>query len=75
LAITPTKESTMHMKEIRVRAKALGLTRIGRIRKADLIRKIQQAENHSPCFGSEQRLICPQEDCCWRQDCLGGKPA
>jgi hypothetical protein len=64
----------MHMNEVRARAKELGLTRLGRIRKADLIRKIQQAENFSPCFGSEQRLECPYEDCCWRQDCLVSKP-
>lgn len=60
----------MHINEVRTRAKALGLSGLGRQRKADIILQIQQAENNTPCFGSEGRRQCPYEDCCWREDCL-----
>ena len=57
----------MKMQEIRQRAKLLGL-KLGKKRKADLIRTIQAAEGNFPCFqtGSE---ACDQSGCCWREDC------
>jgi hypothetical protein len=60
----------MHINEVRARAKALGLNGVGKMRRADIILQIQQAENNAPCFGSEQRGDCPYDDCCWREDCL-----
>ncbi len=60
----------MHVNEVRTRAKALKLSGIGKMRKADLILQIQRAENHTPCFGSEQGKDCPYDDCCWREDCV-----
>lgn len=60
----------MHINEVRSRAKALGLSGVGKMRRADIILQIQQVENHTPCFGSEQRNDCPYDDCCWREDCL-----
>jgi hypothetical protein len=58
----------MKMQEIRQRAKLLGL-KLGKKRKADLIRTIQAAEGNFSCFqtGSE---ACDQSGCCWREDCL-----
>jgi hypothetical protein len=58
----------MKMQEIRQRAKLLGL-KLGKKRKADLIRTIQAAEGNFPCFqtGSE---ACDQSGCSWREDCL-----
>ena len=60
----------MHVNEVRARAKTLEISGIGKMRKADIILKIQEAENNTPCFGSEQRKDCPYDDCCWRGDCL-----
>lgn len=42
----------------------------GRIKKAALIRAIQQAENNPACFETGQAAVCGQEDCLWRPDCV-----
>jgi len=59
----------MNMNEIRERAAAVGLAGTGRLRKAELIRKIQQAEGNSPCYGAEWRQSCAEMFCCWRSNC------
>ena len=43
----------MTMAEIREKAAVLGLTGMGKLRKAELIQQIQQAEGNNPCFGAE----------------------
>ena len=58
----------MKVSEIKKRAKSLGVT-IGKRRKAELIRAVQEAEGNFPCFGTAQGY-CEQQDCCWRDDCL-----
>ena len=60
----------MNMTEIRGRAEGLGLAGVGKLRKADLIRRIQQAEGNNSCFGAEWRQDCAEMFCCWRDDCL-----
>lgn len=60
----------MHMAEIRQRAKAIGLTGVGKLRKAELIRRIQQAEGNTRCYGADWRQSCGEMFCCWRSDCL-----
>jgi hypothetical protein len=60
----------MNMQDIRDRAAAMGLAGIGKLRKADLIQKIQQSEGNDPCYGAEWRLNCAEMHCCWRDDCL-----
>lgn len=60
----------MNLQEIRDRASSLGLTGIGKLRKAELIRKIQEAEGNNPCYGAEWRQSCGETACCWRGDCL-----
>jgi hypothetical protein len=59
----------MKMDEVKKRAKALGINPL-RMRKADLIRAIQQTEGNKPCYGAGD-ATCPYTDCCWREDCLG----
>ena len=54
--------------EIRKKAKSLGV-KTSKIKKADLIRKIQKAEGNVDCFGSADDF-CDQQSCCWRDDCL-----
>ncbi|TLM65581.1 MAG: SAP domain-containing protein [Deltaproteobacteria bacterium] len=60
----------MNMQEIRERAAAVGLAGIGRLRKSELIQRIQQAEGNDPCFGAGWRHQCAEMHCCWREDCL-----
>lgn len=67
---TPTKKvetRRMTLPEIRMKAKALGLTP-GRMKKADLIHTIQLAEGYTPCFGYSNGS-CGYTDCCFMDDC------
>lgn len=41
----------------------------GKMKKAELIRAIQQAEGNDTCFDSGLAASCGQESCLWRQDC------
>ena len=64
----------MKIDEVRQRARALGMTGISRIKKAELIRTIQHEEGNQPCFGASWRFECQARDCCWRGDCLTRRP-
>ncbi len=35
----------------------------------DLVRKIQNATRHRPCFQSESRMSCEESECQWRSEC------
>lgn len=41
----------------------------GKMKKAELIRAIQDAEKNEQCFDSGSAATCGQEDCLWREDC------
>ncbi len=58
----------MKMTDVQKKAKKMGI-KIQRLRKADLIRKIQIEEGNTPCFQLNGDF-CEQQDCCWRSDCL-----
>lgn len=58
----------MSMSEIRKKAEFLGI-RPGKIKKAELIHAIQQAEGCMPCFGKSNGQ-CQYQDCCFMRDCL-----
>jgi len=59
----------MALKELKEKAKNLGIkTKIG-MKNTDLIRSIQTAEGNFPCFATA-RDYCGQTSCCWREDCL-----
>lgn len=60
----------MNMQEVRERATAAGLAGVGKLRKAELIHRIQCAEGNNTCYGADWRQNCNQVECCWRQDCL-----
>jgi len=60
----------MKMQEVRDRAKAAGLTKVGKLSKEELIHQIQSTEGNQPCFGADWRHSCTQMDCCWRSACL-----
>ena len=44
--------------------------KIGKTKKGDLVRAIQQAEGNSPCFDSKMSKECGQDNCLWRGDCV-----
>ena len=59
----------MALKELKEKAKNLGIKpKIG-MKKTDLIRSIQTAEGNFPCFGTAKDY-CDQTSCCWRENCL-----
>lgn len=59
----------MLVNEVRRIAKDLGV-KTTRIKKADMIKLIQQQEGNYACFGSAEGGFCDQEQCLWREDCL-----
>jgi len=65
---TEVAKKRINMPGIRVKAKALGITP-GKMKKAELIHAIQQAEGYTPCFGRSNGQ-CPYTDCCFMTDCL-----
>jgi len=58
----------MTVKEIRAIAKKMSINP-GKMKKAELIKTIQEQENNTPCFQTTVSS-CEQVDCCWRTDCL-----
>jgi len=58
----------MKLIEIQEKAKQMGI-RPKKLKKADLIRKIQTEEGNQPCFQINGES-CEQKDCCWRDDCF-----
>jgi len=56
------------MPEIRLKAKQLGVSP-GKMKKTELIHRIQEAEGYTPCFGTSNGY-CQYTDCCFMQDCL-----
>ena len=58
----------MNLQEIKKIAKQRGLS-TGKMRKAESIRAIQEAEGNSACFDTGKAAECGQEKCLWREDC------
>jgi len=68
--MTPVKvvDRPLSMTEIKDKAKNLGVNP-GTMKKTELIRAIQSAENNTPCYGTTNGT-CQWTECCWRVDCL-----
>ena len=59
----------MELKELKEKAKKLGIrSKIG-MKKEVLVRSIQAAEGNFPCFATTKDY-CDRLECCWRNDCL-----
>ena len=58
----------MRLSEIRARALRLGLHAKGAGKEA-VIKHLQKAEGHQPCFGNNDGS-CQYGDCCYWDDCL-----
>jgi hypothetical protein len=65
---TKAADKRMNMPEIKMKAKALGISP-GKMLKAELIHAIQSAEGNTPCFGRSNGQ-CPYTNCCFMKDCL-----
>ncbi len=58
----------MKMQEVRTKARGLGI-KPGKMKKTDLIHKIQKAEGYEPCFGRSGGT-CSHVDCSFFTDCM-----
>jgi len=61
-------EKRMTMPEIKAKARDLGITP-GKMKKTELIHRIQSAEQCTPCYGTSNG-DCLYTDCCFRTDCF-----
>lgn len=58
----------MKLDEIKEIAKQHDI-KVGKLKKAELVRAIQAAEQNEPCFETGLASGCGQEECLWRGDC------
>ena len=58
----------MTVKEIQGIAEKMGL-KANKMKKAELVRMIQKAEQNTPCFQTHTISTCGQENCLWLSDC------
>ena len=58
----------MKLDEIKEIARNLDI-KSGKVKKAELVRAIQQTEGNAPCFASGKPALCGQDGCLWREDC------
>ena len=60
-------DKCIKMPALKARAQELGIN-AGKLRKADLIHEIQQAEGFTPCYGTAAGQ-CDNTPCCFITDC------
>jgi hypothetical protein len=58
----------MKLDELKEMAKQHNI-KVSKLKKAELVRAIQQAEKNDICFETGKANSCGQEDCLWREDC------
>lgn len=58
----------MNLEAIKEIAKQHGI-KVGKMKKADLVRAIQAAEKNDACFETGRAAECGQPACLWRDDC------
>jgi len=59
----------MRFQDIQKMAKGMDI-KTYRMKKTDMIRGIQRAENNIECYGTQRIVSCQEERCLWRSDCL-----
>lgn len=62
------EKDDMKVDEIREIAKQYDI-KAGKMKKAELVRAIQEAENNDVCFEAGKADVCGQDNCLWREDC------
>lgn len=68
MATKEEAEKRINMSEIIKKARAVGIDP-GKMRKAEIVRSIQAAEDCTPCFGTSDGQ-CAHTYCCFMQDCF-----
>ena len=63
------REGKMNLNEIRTMAKGMGIN-TNKMKKPEVIRSIQRAENNIECYGTARVEYCSEDGCSWRGDCL-----
>ncbi len=58
----------MKVEEIKEIAGLRGV-KVGRMKKGEIVRAIQEAEGNPTCFDTAKADACGQMNCLWRQDC------
>lgn len=58
----------MKLQGIRGIAKQRGVM-VGKMKKDEIIRAIQETEGNSACFNTGMAAVCGQMNCLWREDC------
>jgi hypothetical protein len=58
----------MKLEEIKTIARQHDI-KVGKLKKAELVRAIQSAERNDACFETGQASECGQAGCLWRADC------
>lgn len=58
----------MKLDEIKEIAKQHNI-KVGKLKKAELVRAIQLAEGNDVCYESNKSSDCGQSACLWREDC------
>ena len=58
----------MKLEEIKEIAKQHNI-KVVKLKKADLVRAIQESEGNEVCFGTDTANSCGQDSCRWREDC------
>ena len=58
----------MKVAEIKEIAKLHNI-KIGKTKKSELVRAIQQVEGNLACFDSGKAAQCGQDGCLWREEC------
>lgn len=59
----------MKIEEIKGIARQHNL-KVGKAKKSELVRAIQESQGNQPCFDSNRSADCCQYSCCWREDCV-----
>ena len=59
----------MNFNEIRKMAKSMGISTY-RMKKMDMIRAIQRAENNIECYSTQRVENCYEDGCLWRNECF-----
>lgn len=57
------------MKDIRQKAKDMGLSISARMKKVEAVRLIQEREGNTPCYMTGVSQQCGQDACSFRNDC------
>jgi hypothetical protein len=68
----PLEEKEMNFNEIRTKAKGMSINTY-RMKKTEVIRSIQRAENNIDCYATPRAKHCNEDACLWRNDCLAQK--